>query len=263
MLLTRGYPVPDNEAARLAALQSYRLLDTPADATLDGVVQLARGTFQAAVSLISLIDDQRQWFKARAGWNGLETRREHSFCSHAIMSRDVMVIPDASEDMRFRDNPFVVGEPCIRFYAGAPLTTPRGFRIGTLCLVDPRPREGLATRERRQLASLARFAMAEIHKAAMPELGRRPRTRPKLRATISAYRRASVEVEVVNMSERAALIRCDGVAWIQGEEVVLALRDSSSVATVAWSRESMLGLTFHRPFDEAHVRALVGRAYRP
>src|SRR5205085_4824768 len=128
------------EAKRLAALQRYQVLDTPEDAAFDRITEMAARLFQAPVAVISFVDRDRQWFKSHFGLNITETPRAASFCTHAILSDDVMVVPDAAKDERFRGAPMSVGSVRIRFYAGAPLITPAGLRLGTLAVMDTRPR---------------------------------------------------------------------------------------------------------------------------
>ena len=129
-----------DERARLDALRSYRILDTDPEQAFDDIVLLASQICGTPISLLSLVDENRQWFKARVGVSMTETSRSVSFCAHAIKGNDVFVIPDAMQDERFRENPLVVGEPHLRFYAGAPLVTRDGHALGTLCIVDHVPR---------------------------------------------------------------------------------------------------------------------------
>lgn len=131
---------PDNEAQRLASLQSLHILDTEAEERFDRYTRLAKHAFAVPIALVSLVDANRQWFKSRQGLDASETPREISFCGHAILGDDVFVIENASGDERFCDNPLVQAEPNIRFYAGCPLRGPEGHRIGTLCIIDRRPR---------------------------------------------------------------------------------------------------------------------------
>lgn len=134
-------PTPENEAGRIAALYSLLLLDTPREERFDRIVEFAAREFDVPIALISLIDSERQWFKAAVGLGDVcETGRDISFCGHAIMRSDIMVVPDALADTRFSDNPLVSGAPHIRFYAGAPLILRNGYALGTLCLIDTRPR---------------------------------------------------------------------------------------------------------------------------
>jgi GAF domain-containing protein len=129
-------PIPDNDKERLAALHALLILDTPPEERFDRITEFAAAEFDVPIALISLIDEKRQWFKSRVGIDACDTAREISFCGHAIVQSEVFVIPDATADPRFADNPAVIGDPFVRFYAGAPLIMPSGFAIGTLCLVD-------------------------------------------------------------------------------------------------------------------------------
>jgi GAF domain-containing protein len=133
-------PLPDNETERLQALYDLLILDTPPEERFDKIVRFAAAEFEVPIVLISLLDAERQWFKASVGLQVCETARDVSFCGHAILGAAPMVVPDASADARFADNPLVTGEPGIRFYAGAPLALPSGARLGTLCLIDRVPR---------------------------------------------------------------------------------------------------------------------------
>ncbi|HYC91452.1 MAG TPA: PAS domain S-box protein [Thermoanaerobaculia bacterium] len=150
-----------NEQERLAALARYAILDTSAEDAFDELVQLASTICGAPIALISLVDASRQWFKARIGIAKSETPRQISFCTHAIRQRDLFVVHDARLDPRFADNPLVTGEPHIRFYAGAPLMTPDGHNLGTICVIDRRPRL-LADPQRRALTALARQVVVQL-----------------------------------------------------------------------------------------------------
>jgi GAF domain-containing protein len=138
-------PIPANDKERLAALRELLILDTPPEARFDKVVRFAAEEFDMPIALLSLIDENRQWFKANVGLDTCETGRDISFCAHAILQPDIFVIPDSRADERFADNPIVTGEPHVIFYAGAPLTLASGFSVGTLCLIDHKPRELDAT----------------------------------------------------------------------------------------------------------------------
>ncbi len=155
-------PVPDNEVERLQSLLAMDIMDTAPERELDQVARLAALAFDVPVALISLIDEKRQWFKACVGLAVSETSRDVSFCGHAIADDITFVVEDAAKDPRFADNPLVTGEPFIRFYAGHPLHSPEGFRIGTLCIIDDAPRRFDADAQAR-LAALAGWAEAEIH----------------------------------------------------------------------------------------------------
>ena len=133
-------PIPANDKDRLAALRELLILDTPPEERFDKIVQFAAQEFDVPIALISLIDENRQWFKARVGLDACETGRDVSFCAHAILQADIFVIPDARADERFADNPLVTAPPHVIFYAGAPLAMPNGYAVGTLCLIDHQPR---------------------------------------------------------------------------------------------------------------------------
>ncbi len=132
---------PADEAKRLAALRSLNILDTPAEERFDRITRLAQRLFELPIALISLVDANRQWFKSCQGLDVPETDRSDSFCAHTILEDDVLVIPDATADPRFSDNPLVTGAPFIRFYAGCPISGPDGSKLGTLCIIDRRPRQ--------------------------------------------------------------------------------------------------------------------------
>jgi signal transduction histidine kinase len=149
------------EASRLDALQRYRVLDTPPELAFDAIVRLAARICHTPISLISLIDETRQWFKARLGLDLSATIRESSFCAYAI-GHEELIVPDALQDERFRDNPLVIGEPYIRFYAGIPLISADGYALGALCVIDREPREGLTPHERQSLELLAREATLQL-----------------------------------------------------------------------------------------------------
>ena len=154
-------PVPTNEPERLQALRSSGILDSAPERSYDQLTELAAGVCGAPIGILSLIDSDRQWFKSKRGINLSETSRDIAFCAHAILDRDVLVVPDAKADQRFADNPLVTSEPHIRFYAGAPLITPEGHALGTLCVLDYVPRQ-LSDQQRQALRVLSSQAVAQI-----------------------------------------------------------------------------------------------------
>jgi len=133
--------LPQNETMRINHLHTLNVLDTGSDLDFDRLTEFVANIFCVPIALISIVDSQRQWFKSKVGLEANETSRDISFCGHAILKDDVFIVENALLDDRFSDNPLVVDEPSIRFYAGAPLKTSKGYKIGTLCIIDTQPRE--------------------------------------------------------------------------------------------------------------------------
>jgi GAF domain-containing protein len=155
------HPLPENESARLAALQHYRILDTAPEDAYDDIVSLAAYLTGVPIAAISLIDVDRQWFKARIGLSEYSTPREQAFCAHTILQTEIMEVPDASKDARFESNPLVTGKLNIRFYAGAPLVTHSGEALGSICIMDRHPRK-LSVEQRDALKKLAGMVMRTL-----------------------------------------------------------------------------------------------------
>lgn len=165
-------PIPADEARRTQALYALHLLDTPPEERFDRYTRIARRLFDVPIALVSLVDHHRQWFKSRQGLAARQTPRAVSFCGHTILGEEILVVPDASRDERFADNPLVTGEPHIRFYAGRPLRAPDGSKLGTLCIIDRRPRrlspedlhalEDLGGMVEQELATLALATVDEL-----------------------------------------------------------------------------------------------------
>jgi GAF domain-containing protein len=153
--------ISSNDRERVEALQKYQILDTEPEQAFDDLTLLASFICKTPIALVSLIDENRQWFKAKIGMKQSETPRDIAFCSVAIQQPEVMVVPDTLKDERFRDNPFVTSEPKIRFYAGAPLINEDGYALGTLCVIDQRPRE-MTANQREALQSLSRLVLAQL-----------------------------------------------------------------------------------------------------
>jgi diguanylate cyclase (GGDEF)-like protein len=154
-------PVPSDESKRLQTLRDLRLLDTPPEERFDRVTRLAKQLFATEIALVSLVDADRQWFKSRQGLDAEETPRDISFCGHAIVDDDPLIVDDAAADPRFSDNPLVCGDPNIRFYAGHPVSAPDGSRIGTLCVIDSSPKQ-VTEEQKLLLAELARMVEEEL-----------------------------------------------------------------------------------------------------
>ncbi len=213
----------------MRALRSYDILDTPPEAAFDRIVELARALFDTPIALVSFVDAERQWFKARVGLDVAETPRETAFCAHAIRHTDVMVVPDARADPRFQENPLVTGEPRIRFYAGAPMITPEGARLGTVCIISPEPRPALDERDLKRLQALAAIAANELElrrKTAEAESFAREKEilareiEHRVRSTLQLVTRV-VESQAVRAEDRATRkILFDTVDRISGIEAV-------------------------------------------
>ena len=172
--------MPADEAARLSALREYGILDTEPERSYDDLTLLASHICGTPMALLTLVDADRQWFKSRVGISVVETSRAISFCTHAIQHPDLMIVPDAREDARFRDNPQVTGDPHIRFYAGAPLITRDGHALGTLCVVD-RVARTLTQEQREALDALRHQAEAQL----------------ELRRTVDELQRAHAEQQAL------------------------------------------------------------------
>jgi two-component system NtrC family sensor kinase len=154
-------PMPSPDRDRVAALQKYAILDTEPEQAFDDLTLLASFVCKTPIALISLVDEDRQWFKSKIGMDACQTSRDIAFCSVAIQQTDVMVVPDTLEDERFRNNPLVVSGPRIRFYAGAPLINDEGYALGTLCVVDRTPRE-FGADQKEALQALGRLVLAQL-----------------------------------------------------------------------------------------------------
>jgi GAF domain-containing protein len=156
-----NYPILENETERLNTLRGYGILDTHPEDRFDELTRLSALICGTPISLISLVDEDRQWFKSKTGLEVSQTPREEAFCAHAIMSPELLVVPDASQDPRFATNPLVLGELHVRFYAGAPLTAPNGHHLGALCVIDRVPRQ-LSREQLESLRILSRQVMAQV-----------------------------------------------------------------------------------------------------
>ena len=153
---------PANETQRLEALRQFHILDTPAEKAYDDLVRLAAYICETPIAAVSFVDQDRQWFKARVGLEVPQTKRDVAFCAHAILKpEELLVVPDATQDARFSDNLFVIEEPKVRFYAGAPLVTEDGFVLGTLCVLDHKPRQ-LSAAQIKALSVLRNLVTREL-----------------------------------------------------------------------------------------------------
>src|SRR4029077_19423488 len=161
LMLNASKQAPDSDTARVAALEKYAILDTEPEQAFDDLTLLSSYVCKTPIALISLVDEDRQWFKSKIGLSVSETPRQVAFCSVAIQHSDVMVVPDTLQDERFRDNPLVLSDPRIRFYAGAPLINEDGYALGTLCVIDQKPRE-ISAEQKEALQALSRLVLGQL-----------------------------------------------------------------------------------------------------
>ncbi|GAA0583156.1 sensor domain-containing diguanylate cyclase [Caenispirillum bisanense] len=239
-------PLPADEDLRLLVLQECNILDTPPDPVFDSIVDLAAQMCGTPIALISLIDADRQWFKARRGLSISETPREHAFCAHAILATEPFEVPDATADPRFADNPAVVGEPFVRFYAGFPITAGDGRPLGTLCVVGSEPQQ-LDEAQRagmQRLADLVSALLAERHAASV--------ARRAAEAQAEQLRRLAVTDTVTGAFNRRGFL--DQCTWCGSAGGVLVLVEVDSLTAI----RDQLGLTA----AEAVVRSVTGLAAR-
>ncbi len=209
--------LPPNEAARLDALRRYQVLDTEPERGFNDLAALAAHICGTPMALISLVDEHRQWFKAHVGIDVSETCREESFCAHAILDGKPLIVPDATKDLRFHDNPLVTSGPCIRFYAGIPLVTPDSLVLGTLCVADTIARN-LSEHEIRGLAALARQAEALLESRRLSLL--LDEQNHKLKADLSEHRKD--ELALKHLNQQLEIARREAVEALQSRTRFLA-----------------------------------------
>jgi len=246
-------PLPENESERLEALQRFEVLDTESEQKFDDLTLLARHICDAPIALISLVDAERQWFKSKIGLNTSQTPRAVSFCGHAILEEDVMVVPDAAADERFADNPMVTGAPGIRFYAGAPLLTSTGHALGTLCVLDRKPRE-LTEEQLEALRALARQVVAQL----------------ELRLRLKKERKEAKEaIDERDTTLRLIVNQMPAVLWSTDTDLRLTSYDGAGLTGLGHKPDQFVGVTlfdFFRTTDPeflplvAHRKALLGES---
>ena len=259
-------PLPPDEPARLAALRAYGILDTEGERVYDDITALASQICDAPIALISFVDGERQWFKSRVGLSERETPREHAFCAYALLnSSDVLIVPDARGDDRFIDSPLVTGDPHVRFYAGAPLVTADGQALGTVCVIDRRPRE-LAPAQIAALRALARLVMAQLDlRRALEtstELTARQRSSEEaLRAAMEARAAAQAGQDATELRMRLLVdTALDAVVMID-QAARVTFWNAQAEATFGWPATAAIGLPLTEliippRLREAHVAGM-------
>jgi PAS domain S-box-containing protein len=203
-------PVPSNEAARLQALRDFQILDTAPEPAFDDLTFLAAHICQVPMALISLVDRDRQWFKSSVGVTRTETSRGESFCAHAILGPELLIVPDALADPRFQDNPLVTADPKIRFYAGAPLITGDGLAIGSLCVLDHVPRQ-LTGEQTRALRALGQLVVAQME--LRRDLLVHRRSQQRLAAQYATSRVLSEAAHLAEATPRILQAVCESLDW--------------------------------------------------
>lgn len=218
--------IPLNETERLAALRALRILDTHPEERFDRLTRLAQRFFQVPIALVSLIDEERQWFKSCIGLNVLETSRDISFCGHTILGDHPFVIPDTLLDTRFADNPLVTGYPNIRFYAGCPIKLDNGLVIGTLCIIDVRPRS-LTTEEVQVLQDLTALVEREIAALqlawldALTQISNRRGFENLVEQSLAFYTRQNIQAILVYMDLNAFKLINDTYGHLEGDKALI------------------------------------------
>jgi len=236
--------IPANEPFRLAALYALPLLDTPPEADFESIVLLGQALLRTPTCVVTLVDRDRQWFKARIGLDAPETSREVSFCGHAILQDDLFVVLNAKEDERFHDNPLVTGPPHIRFYAGAPIRLPNGYTIGTVCAFGPEPREAMSPEERQWLRSLADLALAAIGVRALREnLDRAASEAGRIRSALMAVHQPVAFADLngqITLANDAFAQFCTAPP-VEGTSITAAL----NIEPMVWSPSAMIEADHH------------------
>lgn len=237
-------PLPPNEDERLAALHSLQILDTLPEERFERITRLAQRVFDVPIASITLFDAHRQWFKSCLGLSMRATSRDVSFCAHAILGNEALVIPDARLDPRFADNPLVTGDPHIRFYSGYPLGDPYGNMLGTLCIIDLRPRQ-MSAADLQALKDLARCAESELNTMHVHQVvAEREQVEEKLRATLTELEAQYREAQRTRSEIQAVLdAASDAMALVSPDQRFLMV-DQQFTEIFGLGPEEVLGRRF-------------------
>ncbi len=257
--MSAPFPPPLREAARLAALYRYEILDSPPEKELDDLVHLASYICNTPISLISLVDSDRQWFKSKVGLTATQTSRIIAFCAHAILDDNLLIVPDTLADERFKNNPLVTGDPHIRFYCGAPLITPEGFRIGTLNVIDHIPRE-LSAEQLEAIRVLSRQAMNHMtldreHRELVQAVKEQKRAEEDLRASEAKFR-----ILIESSPSAIFIYRGDRILYVNQAAALISGYPVEELLTMdMWT----MGHPEFLPLLKAHTMAAQGDAKPP
>ncbi len=236
-----SFPLPSNESERLRELHGYDFLDSAPDEALEEIVNLVKDICEVPIAVISVIDETRQWFKVKVGTETVETLRDVAFCAHAICEASIFLVPDAALDRRFQKNPLVTGDPHIRFYAGAPLLTPSGNALGTLCVIDQKPRE-LSPQQQRILVVLSRQVVMQLELKRHIAEGRKAEqalARAHADLEIRVHQRTEQLYEACERAQAEIVVRIQSEAALQHRNAQL-LGFEAALLRLATTRHSQI-----------------------
>lgn len=260
-LTSQANPPAISEPERLRALRRYHILDTEPEQAFNDLAQLAAFVCSTPMAMVSLIDERRQWFKARTGVDVAQIPREHAFCQYAMRAEDVYEIPDTAADPRFDHNPLVTGSPYIRFYSGAPLLTPEGQCVGTLCALDVVPRQ-LSPDQREALRVLARQVMALLElrrlRIGRPDEPRRPAASGRAASAADARAAATSRPEIfVKQEQRLVRVATADLQHVEAQGDYVNLHTTRDRLTVYGTMKELEAKLPGHDFARVHRKYIV------